>query len=228
MTEAEWLACTDPQKMLEFLRGRASDRKRRLFACAWCRCLWHLLTDERSRRAVEVAERYADREAMRGELVAAWEAARAASAAAWGAARAAWAVAWAAAAASWAATSDAACDAARAARHAPGVAADDAAGDAAGDASAALLRDIFANPFRPVSVDPAWLSWQGGTVPRLAQAVYEERLLPSGHLDPARLAVLADALEEAGCSDPEILGHLRGTGPHVRGCWALDLVRSVD
>jgi hypothetical protein len=49
-------------------------------------------------------------------------------------------------------------------------------------------------------------------------------MLPSSELDTARLTVLADALEEAGCGDGEMLGHLRSAGPHVRGCWALDLV----
>jgi hypothetical protein len=87
----------------------------------------------------------------------------------------------------------------------------------------ALLREIFGNPFRPVSVRPAWLAWNDGAVPRLARAAYEERSLPAGTLDRARLAVLADALEEAGCADPDILSHLRG-GPHVRGCWAIDLL----
>ena len=48
--------------------------------------------------------------------------------------------------------------------------------------------------------------------------------LPSGHQAAARLAVLADTLEEAGCSDSDLLGHLRGPGPHVRGCWVVDLV----
>jgi hypothetical protein len=66
-------------------------------------------------------------------------------------------------------------------------------------------------------------AWNDSTVVRLAQAAYEERHLPAGTLDTGRLAVFADALEEAGCMDADILGHLRGPGPHVRGCWAVDL-----
>jgi hypothetical protein len=58
----------------------------------------------------------------------------------------------------------------------------------------------------------------------LVQAAYDNRLLPSGLLDTARLAVLADALEEVGCTDPHILSHLRGPGPHVRGCHLVDLL----
>ena len=60
MTEAEWLAATDPRPMLTFLGGKASERKLRLFAVAGCRDVWHLLQDERSRKAVAVAERLAD------------------------------------------------------------------------------------------------------------------------------------------------------------------------
>jgi hypothetical protein len=82
-----------------------------------------------------------------------------------------------------------------------------------------VLRDLFGNPFRPVVLDP---SWRIPAVVSLAQAAYDNRALPSGHLDQARLAVLADALEEAGCTDADLLGHLRGPGPHVRGCWAVD------
>jgi hypothetical protein len=89
---------------------------------------------------------------------------------------------------------------------------------------ASLLRCVFGNPFRPVAVDPPWLSWQGGTVFRLALAAYNERHLPTGTLEPTRLAILADALEEAGCDLTELLGHLRSTGPHVRGCRVVDLV----
>jgi len=83
-----------------------------------------------------------------------------------------------------------------------------------------LVWDIFGNPFGPAALDPAWRT---PTVTNLATAAYNERAMPSGELDPARLAVLADALEEAGCQDAEILGHLRSPGPHARGCWAVDL-----
>ena len=84
-----------------------------------------------------------------------------------------------------------------------------------------LLKELFANPFRPRSVDAAWLT---PTVVQVARGAYEDRQLPAGTLDIASLAVLADALEDAGCSDPDILGHLRGPGPHVRGCWVVDLI----
>jgi hypothetical protein len=89
---------------------------------------------------------------------------------------------------------------------------------------AVTLREILGLLlFRPVITSP-FLAWNDGIVRQLAQAAYDERLLPSGHLDTARLAVLADALEEAGCADEELLGHLRGPGPHVRGCWLIDLL----
>jgi hypothetical protein len=89
-------------------------------------------------------------------------------------------------------------------------------------AQAALLRDIFANPFRPpAALASALLTLD---VPALARGAYEDRLLPSGRLDPGRLAALADAVEAAGCTDEELLEHLRGDGPHCRGCWPVDLL----
>jgi hypothetical protein len=84
-----------------------------------------------------------------------------------------------------------------------------------------LLRCIVGNPFRPSSVDPAIAT---PTVISLARAAYDERLLPGGELEGGRLAVLSDALEEAGCYDADILDHLRGPGLHTRGCWVVDLL----
>jgi hypothetical protein len=71
------------------------------------------------------------------------------------------------------------------------------------------------NPGRSVPIAASWLAWDGGTVPRLAQAIYAGRAFD-------RLPILADALEEAGCTDADLLGHCRGPGPHVRGCWVMD------
>jgi hypothetical protein len=82
---------------------------------------------------------------------------------------------------------------------------------------ALLLRDVVGNPFRPVAIEHAWLAWHGETIPRLAQGIYNDRAF---ELAP----VLADALEEAGCTCEDILAHCRAPGPHVRGCWVLDLI----
>jgi hypothetical protein len=91
---------------------------------------------------------------------------------------------------------------------------------------AALLRDIFGNPFRPPPpIAPSVLQWNGGTVKRLAEAAYEERSLPEGTLNRHLLALLADALEEAGYNGQEVLAHLREPrAVHVRGCWPIDLL----
>jgi hypothetical protein len=214
--------------MLEFLRarGRASDRKVRLFAVACCRAIWHLLGDGRSRRAVEVAEAAAEGPVGDAELHTAWAAARevadTSQAEVWQrmAARAAAATV---SEPGWGAASAAANEASMAAALAG---ADRAtAYEERREHLATLLRDVCGPlPFRPIAIDPAWVAWHGGAVVRLAQSVYKERDLPSGHLDAARLAVLADMLEEAGCCDAGLLGHLRGPGPHVRGCFAVDLL----
>ena len=80
-----------------------------------------------------------------------------------------------------------------------------------------FLRDIFGNPFRPVTLDHAWLRWNDGAAVAIAQRIYDERRFQD-------LPILADALEEAGCTSGDILEHCRGPGPHVRGCWVVDLV----
>jgi hypothetical protein len=100
----------------------------------------------------------------------------------------------------------------------PAVAAEEDARAAADAEVCRLLREFFGNPLRPApAIDPAWLSWDHGLVARLARAIYD------GHRF-GELPVLADALEEAGCADEALLAHLRGPGPHARGCWALDLL----
>jgi hypothetical protein len=85
-----------------------------------------------------------------------------------------------------------------------------------------LLRELGGNPFHPPDIKPSVLSWNDGTVVKLARAADETQRQTGGHLDRDLLAVLADALEDAGCTDTELVGHLRGPGPHWRGCWAVD------
>jgi hypothetical protein len=224
MTESKWLACADHQPMLEHLHGKASGRKLRLFAVACCRHYGHLLRDERCQNAVQVAERFSDGLATAEEL---WEAGEAV----WGAAESGeLGVEGQGAACAYSCyrqedgsyPSGTPREVANQMLVALGdeIASDERYETECGVLSN-LLRCIIGNPFRPVTVSPAWQTPQ---VIALAQAGYEHRDLPSGHLDPTRLAILADALEDAGCTDQTILNHLRGPGPHVRGCWAVDLI----
>jgi hypothetical protein len=85
-----------------------------------------------------------------------------------------------------------------------------------------LSHCLFGNPFRPMLVDRGWLVWNDGAIPQLAKAAYADRALPVGRLNADRLAILADALEDAGCANLDVLIHLRGLGPHLRGCHVLD------
>lgn len=75
-----------------------------------------------------------------------------------------------------------------------------------------LIRCVFGNPYRSTTFDPKWLT---PTVVALAGGIYAERAFD-------RMPILADALEEAGCNEMEILRHCRGTDPHARGCWVID------
>jgi hypothetical protein len=215
MTEDEWLASADFDPLLRHLGGRASKRKSRLFAAACCRQIWKYLPNRESREAVEAAERFADGEIEPAELRAAGRRANDTSEG----------LAFEASVAlrmrKWA-ERDAAHAAAAAAqmRLFPGrVAANARAAITAtpepAKNQAALLRDIFGNPFRPATFDP---NWRTDTALSLARVMYETR-------DFAAMPILADALQDAGSEQQEILDHSRDpNGVHVRGCWVVDLV----
>jgi hypothetical protein len=228
MTEAEWLACNNPEPMLKFLWQKASERKLRLFAVAcWRRTgAWFVprAGGEVFREAAETAERFADGRATGADLRAANKAADALLdtdyledyAAVMTALPNAWKAADHTALLSRDFFGKLASDGAwtRGASRETQWAEKRQANATEGREQARLLLDISNNPFRPVTADPAWLAWNGGAVVTLAQTVYDERLLPYGELDPARFSVLADALEDADCDNQEMLTHLRGPGPH--------------
>lgn len=227
MTETEWFASSDLYAMLQFLEGKISNRKVGLFVCACCRRIWHYLNDPRSRKAVETWEWISEGVKNGEELRAVMDAA--------------------------AAVFDPEdfyrephetyrkpeLYAASAAHDVIGVNADEvlAAIGSASAASAAcgyvgngfdlsasnaeiliqchLLRDIVGNPFHPVAFKKSWLT---KSVVSQANTAYQENRLTE------YLPGLADALEEAGCSNTEILNHCRHPGLHVRGCWVADLL----
>jgi hypothetical protein len=226
LTEKEWSEYPGPYLMLEFIKGRISDRKLLLFGCACCRRILHLMADERSRNAVEVCERYADGLATRQERDGAYGPARIAvddtlalpnadrpwinhNVAAYHAGLAAvWLLSE--NIASW----ESSTEAAKAVR---GAAGRHSNADAVGPerfCQAVLLRDIVGNPFKPRAAGTAWRTT---SMLALARSIYEERAFD-------RLPILADALDEAGCDDADMLIHCRQPGPHVRGCWVVDLL----
>jgi hypothetical protein len=240
MTEAEWLVSNEPTPMLAFLRGKDGDRKVRLFVAACCRGLGHLMADGRTRLAVETAERHADGcctledlTAGRAEADSAYREARRAGERLraktkplrWAKPRDVNSPEWSRA---WAEVHRADVFA-RQAYLAVRVLEDDVDayyGHLQGPQEEVaeqirrmsdLLRDLLGNPFRPVSLDSAWLAWNGGTVQRMAQTIYDEYRFGD-------LPILADALEDAGCTDADILSHCRSGGEHVRGCWVIDLL----
>jgi hypothetical protein len=222
--------------MLEALLAttKASERKLRLFAVACCRRVWGLLEDERFRRTVETAERHADGGVSTEELAAASTETQRLVLTLIGGFRGRNASrGHAASVAASKVSLSSAVVAARAVTAFCPLAVSGAPRESANPAHVAelgvqadLLRDIIGNPFRSnPGIDREWLCWNGGAVGRLAESAYEERALPEGTLDVGRLAVLADALEEVGCNDPEILSHLRKQGGvHARGCWLVDAV----
>jgi hypothetical protein len=201
--------------MMASVRWVASERKMRLAACGITRLAWHALTGPRTREAVEASEQFADGLVTREQL----DLARVAAARSeeWGA---------------WVGESVAKFPEFSIARsavpHAIGVLTRNDRTIARMTVARAcdVLREVFGNPpHRHLPVTAAVLARNDGTVPRLARDIYENRM-PDGFFDLRRLPVLADALEDAGCTDTELVRHLRGSGPHVRGCWAVDLLRA--
>jgi hypothetical protein len=244
MTADLWPACTDTQRMLKFLGGTASDRKLRLFSLACYGRVARHVRDDRSRAVAAFAALHAEAgvarrrglPAVRERASRAWQDAddavlRSRHSRDYSKAETA---CWAADVARYTVHGDArfaACHCSLAACMAAGYASGPArrggvpesyelAYDAESADLADLLRDIF-NPFRPITVSPSCLTPQ---VVALAQAAYEHRDLPAGHLAADRLAVLADSLEDGGCEDAVLLGRLRGGGVHARGCWGVDAV----
>jgi hypothetical protein len=223
----EWGAAQDPQQMLAAVAGRASTRKLRYFACACCRRVWQHLEDARSRAAVEQAERYADGGIAKDDLSAAQsEASRATRQ--WyappiGTATAPnWLRAVAATAAQHAARpTDFVAKLAKAMSHSAHYA---LLADGRGPLDTIarlyqcdLLRDIFGNPFRLAAFSSAWRT---DTALSLARQMYDSR-------EFSAMPILADAIQDAGCDNEDILSHCRDTQlTHVRGCWVTDLVLS--
>ncbi len=220
MTEAEWLTCTDPWVMLKFQCETGNDRKLRLFAVACGRRAAHWMADERSRKALDISEQYADRLVGRKALNAARREAFAASKAA-ETQRGTWSAASHAAVVALNASADHRTES-RDSLLATAGCASSLIGHESIEATRTevafqcqLLREILGNPFRPVALNPEWRTTD---VMLLANGIYEERAFD-------RMPILADALQDAGCASDDILGHLRDpAATHVRGCWALDLV----
>jgi len=200
MTEAEWRGTTNVAGMLAFLQGKASDRKFRLFAVACSRGALGRWADEPGQLwdgTLEVAERYADGAATEPEREGTAEVTFIESADDPGSTPHVF----------HALGPDAYFAATMASEYAGQI-------EGGSDLQPAMLRDIFGDPFGPVPADPRWLTSAAVT---LARSMYDSR-------DFAPMPVLADALEEAGCDNPDVLAHCRGPGPHVRGCWVVDLI----
>lgn len=208
MTEAEWLAADKPPLMFDWLAGWSptpGERKRRLLLAGCARQVWGQIPPGHMRDAVETAERCADGAATAGELREVHR--RYFDVAARGELRThadphLLFLSYAASAA------DRVIARPHVSTHWGGLA------KFTGQALPGLIRDVFGNPFRPVTPDPRWRT---AAVLSLATTMYESR-------DLAPMPVLADALEEDGCDNADILAHCRSTGPHVRGCWVVDLI----
>jgi hypothetical protein len=240
MTETEWLAATDPMTMLAFLRGRASDRKWRLFACACCRRVWEHFPDPANRDLVVAVEDNPDVTGVRNPVRTAAIIASSAGERMNNGTPAYWAAKYLGRGFYKVTAQESTAivvskvlgvfdpEYGRAAdqvayRFDPRQRDDEpirlpapvpAAVAKEAVAQTVLVRDLFGNPLRPVTIDPNWIT---STTVSLAEGIYQDRAFD-------RLPILADALQDAGCENADVLGHCRGEGPHVRGCWVVDLV----
>jgi hypothetical protein len=248
VTEAEWLAATDPDKLLEFVRPSASERKLRLFAACCCRRVWDWMWPG-CRRAIEVLESRADQAATEEELAQAASGAAADWLESFGSHIPSSAAYY---ATGYCSTVRDPCPVLESARTAASevalavsvdashgravslgygsprrqypVSEEDAvvcqqvldeAHDREREAQCQILRDIFHGPCRPILLRRAWLYPGGNTVLRLTKTIYREQAFDL-------LPVLADALEDAGCDDLQLLNHCRSGREHYRGCWLID------
>jgi len=245
MTRDQWESCTDPTPMLRFLIGtdervqdlaafpncKVSHRKLRLFACA---CYWrvrHLLPDPRAQFGIEVAEDFADGRATAADLEESsrrlrepleameerWRASRGEEQKMLTPIHGALALAL---VAMWREAPKAAYYASSNATWVYGTILNRRAIPEE-QVQCDLLRCIFGGHFLSSTIPVGILAWNNGTLARIAQSIYEER----GFGD---LPVLADALEDAGCTNADIFAHCRQPGPHARGCWPVDLLLNKE
>jgi hypothetical protein len=209
MTEAEWLACEDWTRMLDFVEARKSLRKLLLSNIAVCQALIPIIRDKQSIRALKMLEDIADREVSGKDQHEAQN---------------------------WARSSLAQCPPANRASYYARCAVynltlvegDHAVLSQTGNFTASLdatengeailkeganrIRCI--NSFQPITLSPSWLT---STVLSLAQGIYTEKAFD-------RMTILADALGDAGCDNEELLNHCRGHVAHARGCFVVDLL----
>jgi hypothetical protein len=200
MTEAEWAKCDDPRELLDYHRMKRAPRRFRLLAAACARLILPNVFPAQLGSAIDVAERYADGTADRAEFLAARRVVRA--------------------------VNRQQIDEFTPARRILMWLADDSleaqsmaitmtrelSGPGGVAAECNLSRCAFGNPYRAVAFDP---TWRTEAVVGLATGVAADRAFD-------RLPVLADALEDAGCADPDVLAHARGPGPHALCCWVVD------
>ncbi len=212
MTEDRWLRCAMPKPLLDFLGVKANARKMRLFACALCRSVWDILLDKRSRTAIRKLEDYADDLGNEQLRLDAYNIANAAFLDApysynnpnWSAACAVVCAASPDTPPNLYGNFESAVNASRGLD-----------GSAIRRLETDTLRELFGNPFRPVAFNPEWLT---DTVLMLARQMYKSR-------EFSAMPILADALQDAGCDNDDVLNHCRDAKQtHVRGCWVVDLV----